>query len=784
MTEKRFAWVTAAVPPPAPQNVRLLAVCEWTMPEGCPTPELEVAAEGWFRLYHDGRLFGTTNGRGSNCRFYVEHFPLPAAEPGSRHTLALELLSPLKGCFNCVPAGCAFAVRFPAGIGTTPWRAIWSEAWRNSPVFFTPQTGFMEFADWRREPPDWESGSGTQTWPPAMPFTNPKLPLDVRIPLLPEVELPPAAPPLLREIDSAPLPSDPNPGAKLARCVLSDRPERFRRFEALPRPGTHTAVIAPGAPVLLLFDFGVDCIGRFELELEAPPGTVAWLSFGEELYRGHVRTEFPEPRYRFTDGAILRGGGETIGNRFGERGGRYVQVVLSQFNSAVTIRRVHFLERRYPWKRRGSFSASDDRLTRLHQLCRTTVEKCTTDVFLDCPWREHTFWGNDLLVSGPVSMALSGGAPLHRRALELLFSQQTTEGWIPSVCPAPQRDRGKPLVLPAANLFLFRVVEEFWLRTGDTALLADALPPLRRVLDAVESSRDEAGIVAAPPEFWNFYDWSFELSGYSFNGVKEAMFQLLYFDALGIWLRLAPAAGLESGGIAQRREKTREALRAFLGQEGCIVDPVKHDGVPTTVRSRLSQALALLAGFGSGAERAAMLRALTAEEFLPPELFLQHFVLQALGEAGRTTDALAVIRNLWGSCLDHGAPTVPEAGVVQCGTAAFRESGSLCHAFSTAPVLFFERFLLGIRPLTPGFGTFLFAPQPGDLNWVKGEIPTPQGNIRVKWTRSAGELAVELQIPAGCEAAVAGECRLRPAGKHRFSFPVTPHSAEFPASGN
>ena len=767
-----FSWLTAAAPPPAPQNVRLLAVCEWTARETDGTPELEVAAEGWFRISCDGLLIGTTNSRGSNRRFYVETFPLSAAKPGSRHTLALELLSPLKGCYNCVPAGCAFAVRFPAGIETTPWRAVWSEAWRNSPLFFTPQTGFMELADWREEPPEWRIGTGTRSWPPAVPFDNPKLPLKLRIPPLAENALHPVAPPQLRELDRAPEPSAANPGGELARCILSLRPERFRNFDALPLPDRHEAVIAPGAPALLLFDFGVDCIGRFELELEAPSGTVAWISFGEELYRGHVRTEFPEPRYRFTDGAILRGGGETIGNRFGERGGRYVQVVLSHFDSAITIRRVRFLERRYPWNRRGSFAASDDRLTRLHQLCRTTVEKCTTDVFLDCPWREHAFWGNDLLVSGPVSTALFGSTPLHRRALELLFSQQTAEGWIPSVCPAPQREGQKPLVLPSANLFLFRVVEEFWLRSGDTALLADALPPLQRVLDAVESSRDEAGIVAAPPEFWNFYDWSFELSGYSFNGIREAMFQLLYFDALGIWLRLAPAAGLESGGIAQRRERTREALRAFLDREGCIVDPVKHDGILTTVRSRLSQALALLAGFGSGTERAAMLRALTSKEFLSPELFLQHFVLQALGEAGKTTDALAIIRNLWGNCIDRGAPTIPEAGVVQCGSAAFQESGSLCHAFSTAPVLFFERFLLGIRPLTPGFGTFLFAPQSGDLTWAKGEIPTPHGNIRVEWTRTAETLSVELRIPAGCEAVVAGECAPRPAGEHHFRFPA------------
>ena len=36
-------------------------------------------------------------------------------------------------------------------------------------------------------------------------------------------------------------------------------------------------------------------------------------------------------------------------------------------------------------------------------------------------------------------------------------------------------------------------------------------------------------------------------------------------------------------------------------------------------------------------------------------------------------------------------------------------------------------------PTSPGFGTYLAEPHPGDLRWARGTVPTPHGPIEFRW---------------------------------------------------
>ena len=56
---------------------------------------------------------------------------------------------------------------------------------------------------------------------------------------------------------------------------------------------------------------------------------------------------------------------------------------------------------------------------------------------------------------------------------------------------------------------------------------------------------------------------------------------------------------------------------------------------------------------------------------------------------------------------------------------------------------------LGVRPLTPGFTTWLVEPQAGDLSWAEGNVPTPHGSIAARWTLRSTGLVMRLQVPPG-----------------------------------
>jgi hypothetical protein len=101
--------------------------------------------------------------------------------------------------------------------------------------------------------------------------------------------------------------------------------------------------------------------------------------------------------------------------------------------------------------------------------------------------------------------------------------------------------------------------------------------------------------------------------------------------------------------------------------------------------------------------------------------------------------------------VDCGATTVWES--FACGTLNREEfpTRSHCHGWSSAPLYFFNRVILGIRAVSPGCESFEISPFfSSNLDWAKGSFATPRGNIEVSWRRNnAGETEVSYKAPVG-----------------------------------
>jgi hypothetical protein len=63
-------------------------------------------------------------------------------------------------------------------------------------------------------------------------------------------------------------------------------------------------------------------------------------------------------------------------------------------------------------------------------------------------------------------------------------------------------------------------------------------------------------------------------------------------------------------------------------------------------------------------------------------------------------------------------------------------------------------FVLGVRPLEPGYKRALIAPRLGDLTWAEGKLPTPHGPIAVRVEKAEPGLIVEVTLPQGSMAEV------------------------------
>ena len=97
--------------------------------------------------------------------------------------------------------------------------------------------------------------------------------------------------------------------------------------------------------------------------------------------------------------------------------------------------------------------------------------------------------------------------------------------------------------------------------------------------------------------------------------------------------------------------------------------------------------------------------------------------------------------------LDAGNPfftgTMWENVSSSDGTPGLGAGASLSHGWSTAPTSALSAYVLGVQPATAGYATWTVQPHPGDLAWSQGRVPTPHGDLNVKWAhRSPSALEI------------------------------------------
>jgi hypothetical protein len=132
--------------------------------------------------------------------------------------------------------------------------------------------------------------------------------------------------------------------------------------------------------------------------------------------------------------------------------------------------------------------------------------------------------------------------------------------------------------------------------------------------------------------------------------------------------------------------------------------------------------------------------------------FFEFFLLEGLAREGRDEEFLNTIERDWGFMIDKGATTFWEmwSGVWTRNSKMpdGRLTRSHCHGWSAAPTFFLSSHVLGVKPLAPGFTRYTIAPKPGNLQWCRGTVPTPHGDIHVQWENRPGEpLVIRVDAP-------------------------------------
>ena len=142
---------------------------------------------------------------------------------------------------------------------------------------------------------------------------------------------------------------------------------------------------------------------------------------------------------------------------------------------------------------------------------------------------------------------------------------------------------------------------------------------------------------------------------------------------------------------------------------------------------------------------------------MPSGVYGAQYMLEGLFQAGDADTALGLLSTnntrSWMNMINMGSTLTCEAW-----STADKSNEDLNHAWGGAPGNLIPRFVLGVRPLTAGYGRMLIQPQLGrTLSYVQGTVPTIRGPVTVAVTNGAtyqmqvtvpGNVLANIMLPA------------------------------------
>jgi len=140
---------------------------------------------------------------------------------------------------------------------------------------------------------------------------------------------------------------------------------------------------------------------------------------------------------------------------------------------------------------------------------------------------------------------------------------------------------------------------------------------------------------------------------------------------------------------------------------------------------------------------------------MPCSVYAAQYLLEALFEGGEADHAIGLMKDNstgydrhWWNMIARGSTISMEAWGNN-----YKSNQDWNHAWGAAPANIIPRYVLGLRPLTPGFATAEIKPQPGTgdgsngLTHVSGVVPTIRGPVGITVENSPGDFRLALDIP-------------------------------------
>ena len=463
----------------------------------------------------------------------------------------------------------------------------------------------------------------------------------------------------------------------------------------------------------------------------------------------------------------------------GLRGGFRFAAIELRSAGTVTLSAAGLNFRAYratPDKYEGWFLSSDEELNRMWYAGAYTaqmdmvpvgVAACFTQpVIFDGAKRDRAIWSGDLMISDPVALLSIGSnaAPYVKGSIDAFINLQQASGRMHSAVGF-QGCGGFNYAVTYSN-YAAMIAIQYYRYTGDTAYITNLLPNLEAATAYAASRLDANGlIVTNDNDYWQtrqdgqvteynlaYYELLRDMTWLESHIGTQEMADQYTADAAALKDAINSTLFNTSAGLYVRSniDTARFPLDANMNAVRLGVAPADQ------VQNILDYFKAAWVEHGSQITQPAPSMTDPFGHTIEPlnntwEMFAR---LQSNDAAG----ALELMRRLWGLQVDpnSGYFTNTLWEFVLANGLPSRGFDSLAHAWGAGPTQVLTEALIGATPIDPGYETFQVKPQPVDIEWAQGQVPTAFGPMTVKWAQDndTGMFHLEVVAPFGTDGEV------------------------------
>ncbi|MBT8396372.1 MAG: family 78 glycoside hydrolase catalytic domain [Gemmatimonadetes bacterium] len=521
--------------------------------------------------------------------------------------------------------------------------------------------------------------------------------------------------------------------------------------------------ISPGA---FIFDLGQNFAGWVKLRVEGPRGTTVRMRMGERIYSdgtlnpmtavaGQIKGLREDGTPRGGPGApeigwqaneyTLRGDGmEEYTPRFTFHGLRYVEV--TGYPGTPTLDSIEGLRLNTDVESVGSFSCSNERFNRLHEVVQWTLLSNLFSVQSDCPGREKFQYGGDIVATSEMAIFGYDMASFYAKTVADHSDAARGEGWFTETAPFVGIAAGNyvegagPISWGLAHPLLMAQLYQYY---GDRRLIEEHFEAARTWVDLLEDHSDGFIIDRCIGDHETLDPNPVEL-------IATAHF----YQSAVLVAGLAEILGRRQAEVRYRR-LALEIRSAFLER---FMEAGTGRVGPAT---QAAQATALHLGLVPEGEVEAATQRMIDEVLdthgghIATGIFGTKHLLNALFTAGQADVAYRMVDEPsypgWGHMLERGATTLWETW------AESDDVYSQNHPMFGSVSEWFYKCLAGIMPEADavGFDRFQIAPSvPEGLPWVDATYVSVRGTVRSSWRLEGGLLHLDVEVPVNTTAVV------------------------------